>query len=138
MDRWSSTRSDRPVMGGRDGVTDLVWPERPEKGDALGGRERQVVAGASFLGQPGSQVVPGGGPAGEQVPERLGVDLADEPELFGCRADPLARCFTPPEVVVVDVVGDLVEVVLGAAGGCRAALSTASRRLAAGVRWTGP
>ena len=104
-------------MGGGDGVTDLVRPECPQKRDALGGRERQVVAGASFLGQPGSQVVPGGGPAGEQVPESLGVDLADKSEPFGRRSDPLARRFTPSEVVVIDVVGDLVEVVLGAAGG---------------------
>ena len=61
-------------------------------------------------------MVPGGGLAGQQVPERLGVDLADESKLCGRRADPTARCFSASEVVVVDVVGDLVEVVVGATG----------------------
>ena len=42
------------------------------------------------------------------------------PESFGCRTDPLAGRFTAPEVVVVDVIGDLVEVVLRAAGGAEA------------------
>jgi hypothetical protein len=61
-------------------------------------------------------MVPGGGLAGEQVPESLGVDLADKYKLCRRRADPTARCFTPSEVVVIDVVGDLVEVVVSAAG----------------------
>ena len=61
-------------------------------------------------------MVPGGGLAGEQVPESLGVDLADKSKLCRRGADPTARRFTPSEVVVIDVVGDLVEVVVSAAG----------------------
>ena len=53
---------------------------------------------------------------GEQVPESLGVDLAHKSKLCRRGADPTARCFTASEVVVIDVVGDLVEVVVGAAG----------------------
>ena len=52
---------------------------------------------------------------GEQVPESLGVDLAHKSKLCRRGADPTARCFTASEVVVIDVVGDLVGVVVGAA-----------------------
>ncbi len=37
--------ADGPVVGDRDRVTDLLGSEGPEQGDALGGGERQVVAG---------------------------------------------------------------------------------------------
>lgn len=73
--------SDGPVVDDGDGVGDLRGPERPEERHALRGREGQVVAGAPFLAQPHSQVASRSGATGEEVPQRLGVDLADEPEL---------------------------------------------------------
>ena len=39
------------------------------------------------------------------------------PSCFGRRPDPLSGCLAPAEVVVVDVVGHLLEVVVGSAGG---------------------
>src|ERR1035438_72345 len=72
--------TDRPVVGDGDGVTDLVGAERPEKGDALRRGERQVVAGTAFLAEAGSEVISNRRLAGEQVPERIGVDLAGESE----------------------------------------------------------
>ena len=106
---------DGPIVGDRDRVTDLGGSEGPEQRDALGGGERQVVAGpAARLDLEAQRLTLRRGP-GQQVPQRLGFDLARQPERFGRRPDPLSRCLAATEVVVVDVVGDLVEVVVGTA-----------------------
>ncbi len=110
-------RGDGPVVGGGDRLADLVRSERPEERDPFGGRERQVVAGASL----GSELDPEAGTIGcrarKQVAQHVGIDLADQAEPFGGSADPLSWCLAAPEVVVVDAVGNLVEVVLGATCG---------------------
>ena len=109
--------TNRPVMGNGDRLTDLVRSECPEQRDSLRGGECQVVAGTSILGEPGPQVVPGGGLAGKQISELIRADLTVEPESFRVDSNPPSRCFAPPEVVVVDVVGNLVEVILRAPRG---------------------
>ena len=87
--------ADRPIVGSGDLVADMVWPERPKKRRAFGSGERQVVAGASLRAELNAKILSGGRPSGEQVPQGLRVDLADESEPFGRRSDPLPRCFTP-------------------------------------------
>ena len=109
--------ADGPVVGDRDRLADLVGSERPQQRDPLGDRERQVVAGTSLGTELDPETATIGCFAREQVAEHVGVDLADQPKPFGGRADPLARRLAPAEVVVVDAVGNLVEVVLGAARG---------------------
>ena len=108
--------TDGPVVGLRDPVPSVIRSECPQERDALGGGEGEVVAGAAVGRQPCSEGLSRGGPAGQQVRERGGVDLSDESELLRHRPDPVARRLAPAQVVVVDVVGHLVEVVLGATG----------------------
>jgi hypothetical protein len=108
-------RGDRPVVGNRDGVTDARGSERPQQREALRRRERQVVAGTSTgldLDDPGPhrRRLPG-----EQVAEVPRVDLSGQPNAAAAVRS-TARRLTPAEVVVVDAVGHLVEVVLGASG----------------------
>ena len=105
-----------------------VESEGPEQGDALGRGEGQVVAGSSSGLHCRPRALPGGGHPGQEVAECLGIDLADQPEPLGRRPDPLTRRLAPAEVVVVDVVGHLVEVVVGAAGSTELVLSRASQR----------
>ena len=108
---------DGPVVGGRDRVTDPARPEGPEQGDALWSGERQVVAGPAARLDLQAQRLTVRRVPGQQVPQGLRFDLADEPEPFGRRPDPLSGCLAAAEVVVVDVVGDLLEVVVGSARG---------------------
>jgi hypothetical protein len=71
--------TDRPVVGGRDRVTDMFGAECPEEGDALRSGEREVVAGASFRTQLQAEAVACGGGAGQQVSESPSIDLAGKP-----------------------------------------------------------
>jgi hypothetical protein len=106
---------DRSVMTNGDRFPHIFWAQRPQQGDPLGCRERQVVAGSSPDCQPGTQIVSGGRHPDQQVPECVGLDFARKPEPVGRRSDPSAWCLTATEVVVIDAVGYLVEVVVGTA-----------------------
>jgi len=113
--------TDRPVVRGGDGITDLARSECPEQRDALRRGERQVVTGAPLQGEPGAEVVTDSRLPGEQVPEFFGVDLAGETERMGGGPDSLTGSLSPAKVVVVDAVRDFVEVVVGPTRGAEPA-----------------
>ena len=106
---------DGPIVGDRHRLTELLGTEGPQQRDALGGRERQVVARAAAWLDLESQRFPLGRGSSQQVPQSLGFDLANQPELFSSCPDRLSGRFTSAQVIVVDVVGHLVEVVVSTA-----------------------
>lgn len=88
--------------------------ESEQHGHGLGGREAQVVAGQRPVGR--GQVL--AGPwvvACEHGPEVLRVHGSRQAEVGGARADPPALGLPVAEEVVLQALGDLVQVVVGTA-----------------------